>query len=73
MTTTTTNSAPGGLLAWASGFWSALINLRAASLDQTGRVAEIERLQALSDDDLAARGLRREDIVHHVFRDLYYI
>jgi hypothetical protein len=44
------------------------------SISETNhRVAEVERLQALSDAELAKRGLRREDIARHVFRDLFYI
>ena len=37
------------------------------------RLAEVERLQAMSDEDLAKRGLKRADIVRHVFHDLLYI
>lgn len=37
------------------------------------RLRQIERLSALSDEQLAARGLRREDIVRHVFRDVMCI
>ncbi|WP_108260637.1 DUF1127 domain-containing protein [Mangrovicoccus ximenensis] len=33
------------------------------------RFKELERLQRMSDDDLAARGLRREKLVEHVFRN----
>ena len=31
------------------------------------RIAKVETLRALSDADLAARGLAREDILFHVF------
>lgn len=34
------------------------------------RAREFENLQALSDGQLATRGLRREDIARHVFRDI---
>jgi len=34
------------------------------------RSDEIEALMALSDDDLAARGLTRDEIVRHVYRDM---
>ena len=37
------------------------------------RVREAQRLHAMSDAQLAARGLRREDIARHVFRDVFYI
>ena len=30
-------------------------------------------MKALSDEELAKRGLRREDIPRHVFRDLFYV
>lgn len=35
------------------------------------RMIEVRRLQALSDNELAARGLTRGQIVAHVFRDIY--
>ena len=34
------------------------------------RFAMINRLQAMSDAELSARGLTRDRIMHHVFRDL---
>jgi uncharacterized protein YjiS (DUF1127 family) len=37
------------------------------------RIREAERLNALSDEALASKGIRREDIVRHVFRDVYWM
>ena len=37
------------------------------------RFEQVQFLQAKSDEDLAALGIKRDDIVHHVFKDLYYI
>lgn len=37
------------------------------------RRAQIERLEAMSNDELAELGLKREDIAQHVFRDTFYI
>ncbi|KIN64534.1 hypothetical protein Z946_3426 [Sulfitobacter noctilucicola] len=37
------------------------------------RYDQAEALNALSDAELAKKGLKREEIIHHVFRDLYYI
>ena len=34
------------------------------------RMVLVEKLQAKSDTELAAMGLRREDIVRHVFKDM---
>lgn len=53
-----------------------LLGLRegfAAYADRRGRVAEINRLNALSDAELAKLGISRERIPHHVFRDLLAI
>ncbi|MGR3269942.1 DUF1127 domain-containing protein [Thalassococcus profundi] len=36
------------------------------------RIRRVRKLEALSDAQLAALGIRRADIVHHVFRDAYY-
>lgn len=33
------------------------------------RIAKIEALSAMTDEQLAAKGLRREDIARYVFRD----
>lgn len=41
-----------------------------AWLERSSRRTEIERLEALSDRELAARGLSRDEIPRHVFRDL---
>jgi len=37
------------------------------------RVRECERLNAMSDQALAAKGLKREDIARHVFRDVIWM
>ncbi|MGB3243173.1 MAG: hypothetical protein WBB25_01450 [Sulfitobacter sp.] len=35
------------------------------------RLARVERLKAGTDAELADLGIKRREIVHHVFRDLY--
>lgn len=37
------------------------------------RLREVNRLQGLSDKELAERGLKRDRIVQHVFRDIIMI
>ena len=49
----------------ANGVMEALITLAETS----GRVRELKALQSKSDTELARMGLRREDLVHYVFRD----
>ncbi|QFT61753.1 DUF1127 domain-containing protein [Roseivivax sp. THAF30] len=36
------------------------------------RVQQAQALHAMSDEQLAERGLRREDIARHVFRDIMF-
>ena len=45
--------------------------MRAA--ESRSRVEQMERLNAKSDEELAALGLRREDIARYVFRDMMFI
>ncbi|WP_299786232.1 DUF1127 domain-containing protein [uncultured Marivita sp.] len=59
------------------GFFSSLFDGLTRGVNQiaeaNSRVREVERLQALSDETLAEKGIKREDIVRHVFRDLYWM
>ncbi|MGC3939395.1 DUF1127 domain-containing protein [Roseobacter sp. EG26] len=52
-----------------SGIGSSL--MLAASANR--RMVIVERLQEKSDAELAAIGIRREDIVRHVFSDILYV
>ena len=77
--TTQTISAPSAIATFAR---SALDNIGCflksvgtamvinSSMQQ--RVNYVHALQAKSDDELAALKIDREDIVHEVFKDLYY-
>ncbi len=37
------------------------------------RSADVHRMQSLSDAELAKMGLNRDDIIRHVYRDIYYV
>ncbi|MEL6608638.1 MAG: DUF1127 domain-containing protein [Pseudomonadota bacterium] len=50
---------------WANAFWNGLVALGEAG----ARTEEIKYWQSLSDEQLAERGLTRDQIVRHVFRD----
>ena len=62
-----------GLRANLAAFFSTLGH--AIEINSTGhrRLQTVHALQAKSDDELAALGLKREDIVHRVFKDLFYM
>ena len=60
--------AAQGLLATLAAQTGAAL---ARSMERQSRLDEVRRLEALSDAELAARGIRREAIVPHVFRDRF--
>ncbi len=69
MTTATTN-------AQNQPFFSRLLTWMTAAYEaharRMSRRDQIEALEALSDAELARRGIERHEIGHYVFRDLYY-
>lgn len=53
-------------------FFSALGSALLVSSAYTSRVQDFQALHAKSDEELAELGIKRDEIVHHVFQDLYY-
>lgn len=41
--------------------------------DAQNRTNAVNRMQDLSDAELARMGVRRQDIVRHVYQDIYYL
>ncbi|MCB1348498.1 MAG: DUF1127 domain-containing protein [Maritimibacter sp.] len=70
MTTITTNTLPAER---RPSILSRIGDFFVAYAESQGRYHEIARLQALSDEELAARGLTRDGIVRHVFADKLYL
>ena len=62
-------SRSGSLGQTAARIGSAVMNALVTLAESSGRMRQIAALQAKSDAELAAMGLRRDDIVHYVFRD----
>lgn len=56
-----------------TGFFETIFNALLRLAEANSRSQEVERLQGMSDEQLAAKNIRREDIVRHVFRDVLYI
>ncbi|MCW8842627.1 MAG: hypothetical protein OQK00_04345 [Rhodobacteraceae bacterium] len=48
---------------------NALVRLGEAN----SRTKQVAYLQSLSDEDLAKRGITRDEIAHYVFKDVYYV
>ena len=44
-----------------------------AVMEANSRQDQVQRLQIMSDTQLAEFGVRREDIVRYVFRDVYHL
>lgn len=51
----------------------ALKSFGTAYVEARSRQGEIAALEAMSDAELAERGIARQDIVRHVFADSYYL
>jgi uncharacterized protein YjiS (DUF1127 family) len=64
-------SLPLRLAAPVTGFFAALANAVALSSGAQCRYDRVRRLQALSDAELAKRGIARDDIVRHVFAEVF--
>jgi hypothetical protein len=78
MATITTNA--GARAAGATGkraqrapFWTRVLDFLAEVGELRARSAQVQALMALSDEQLAKRGLTRDTIVTHVFRDKMYL
>lgn len=56
-----------------AGFFEGLGRGLTAYTERSTRVQQLNRLNAKSDAELAAMGLRREDIARYVYRDIFFV
>lgn len=56
-----------------SRMFNAYLRWAVALAEGNARVRAVRTLSEMSDEALAERGLRREDIVRHVFSDSYFV
>lgn len=76
MAYTSTHTGKSAIPSFWNGLGAALSTLgkKFVSIGENHpRMKRIEALQALSDEELAKRGLTRATIMRHVFADSYYI
>jgi len=66
---THSQTAPLPFLAFFGAISSGVSRLLAAR----NRSGQVQRLQKLSDEELADIGLSRDTIMRHVYRDIYYV
>lgn len=68
--TLTSNIAFANAANGVKKFFSSLGKALAFYGESQTRMIQVEKLTSMSDEQLQARGIKREDIVHYVFRDL---
>ncbi len=73
MANTTTHAQPAHWGFNLGGVFRAIGNALVTLGEANSRVRRAEALQALSDEELAAKGLKREDIPRHVFSDVFFL
>ena len=56
-----------------AGFFDGISRGITAYAERNSRLDKVRTLQSKSDDELAALGLKREDIARHVYRDIFFI
>ncbi|WP_375690448.1 hypothetical protein [Pseudooceanicola sp. LIPI14-2-Ac024] len=73
MANASTVSSASGFRARFDNFLTGLGQGFNAYVESRSRVHQIHKLNALSDAELAKRGIKREEIPSYVFRDLFYV
>lgn len=75
MATHTTNihTPAFSLFAPIRAFFAALGRAMIVAAENSSCMKRIEAFNAMTDEQLAERGLKRDEIVRHVFQDLMYV
>ncbi|OWU68729.1 DUF1127 domain-containing protein [Marinibacterium profundimaris] len=73
MAYTSQHIAPAGILSAVQHFFASIGNALVLAAEANPRMKRVQALQRLSDAQLAERGIKREDIVRVVFRDVLYL
>lgn len=56
-----------------ANFFKGVFDALTRIAESNARVKQVEFLQNLSDEELAKRGLKRDEIVQYVFRDIVHL
>ncbi|ARE39981.1 hypothetical protein RGUI_1840 [Rhodovulum sp. P5] len=54
-------------------FLTSIVDFLVGLMENHPHTRQIEKLSRMSDEELAARGVTRQDVVRHIFRDRYYV
>ena len=53
--------------------FTTVIDGLARIMENHPQTRQLEKLNRMSDEELAARGVTRHDVIRHIFRDRYYL
>jgi hypothetical protein len=73
MTTSGFGASAHAALARVGAFFNSVAHAMVANSSMQRRVDLVHTLQSKTDAELAALKIDREQIVHHVFKDMYYL
>lgn len=73
MAYTTQATASTGIIAAVQNFFQSLGTALVNVAEANPRMKQVELLQRMTDAELAERGIKREDIVRVVFKDMLYV
>lgn len=66
--TDTSSAAPFSLFKLLAAPFRAIESGMISIMESNSRIQQVDRLQSMSDAQLAARGIKRDEIVQYVFR-----
>lgn len=69
VTSSLVSSATSAIARFFSAFGTALVHIG----ENSQKMRQINALQALTDEELADRGLKRQDVARYVMADCYWI
>mgnify|MGYP000123793105 CR=1 FL=1 len=65
-----TNTSTSSLVSFVKRIGAGLMSMLVSMAHARARSAEMQYYMDMSDEQLAAKGLRRDEIARHVFRDM---
>ncbi len=69
----TQHTAPAGIFSAVQHFFASIGHALVMVAEANPRMKKVQALQCMSDEELAERGIKREDIVRIVFNDVLYM
>ncbi len=71
--TTNSTTASRGLISGIRSLFARMSDALNTAAEANTRFRQVERLRAMTDEQLAEHGIKRDEIVRVVFRDVFYL